>query len=150
MEISDLEQKQAFLREEILEKGYEPEDFLNFLVFKKGENASDLEIYTLNELKEIVNEFLDYQINSKPEVPETVPNLTDVDRIEESIKVEPISIASETILSQNVTRSPDIELYKRSSSTRIGADQFTEVIECLQQDITKLTNLKNVVILISE
>lgn len=45
------EEKQNYLREEILERNYDTEAFLNFLVSKKGEDAADLDLWTFTELK---------------------------------------------------------------------------------------------------
>jgi sorting nexin-7/30/sorting nexin-8 len=53
----DLEQKQNFLRINILEKGCDAEQFMNFLQSKKGELGLDLNNWTLNELTLAVQEF---------------------------------------------------------------------------------------------
>ena len=58
MEDDDLNAKQTFLRENILEKGYDAEDFMKLLQNKKGESGLDLISWTMNELKEAVNEFV--------------------------------------------------------------------------------------------
>jgi hypothetical protein len=58
MEDDDLNAKQTFLRENILEKGYDAEDFMKLLQNKKGESGLDLISWTMNELKEAVNEFI--------------------------------------------------------------------------------------------
>ena len=58
MEDEDLNAKQTFLRENILEKGYDAEDFMKLLQNKKGESGLDLISWTMNELKEAVNEFV--------------------------------------------------------------------------------------------
>ena len=39
--------KQSYLRKEILEKNYDTQSFLNFLITKKGENASDINNWTI-------------------------------------------------------------------------------------------------------
>ena len=53
----DLSEKQAYLRENILEKGYDAEEFMKHLQNKKGESSLDLSLWNLDELKEAVNEF---------------------------------------------------------------------------------------------
>ena len=58
MEDDDLNTKQTFLRENILEKGYDAEDFMRLLQNKKGESGLDLISWTMNELKEAVREFI--------------------------------------------------------------------------------------------
>ena len=51
------ELKQQFLREEILEKNYDPQLFIDFLISKKGETAEDINNWSLDELKSIVIEY---------------------------------------------------------------------------------------------
>lgn len=51
------EQKQDYLRTHILEQNYDPEEFITFLIDKKGEDAADVDIWSFNELK-LVNQNL--------------------------------------------------------------------------------------------
>lgn len=48
-----IEEKQQFLRTEILEQGYDPNEFLSFLVNIKGENGADLSIWPISELQQV-------------------------------------------------------------------------------------------------
>ena len=59
------EKKQSYLREEILEKNYDTQSFLDFLITKKGENASDINNWTIDELKNVVIEFKNLQKNGQ-------------------------------------------------------------------------------------
>ena len=59
------EKKQSYLREEILEKNYDTQSFLYFLITKKGENASDINNWTIDELKNVVIEFKNLQKNGQ-------------------------------------------------------------------------------------
>ena len=52
------EEKQNYLRVNILEKGYEAEDFVAFLTIKKGEEGINLSNWTLNELQSLVQEYI--------------------------------------------------------------------------------------------
>ena len=52
-----LNEKQTFLRENILEKGYDPEDFMKLLQTKKGDQGLDLASWSMEELNEAVKEF---------------------------------------------------------------------------------------------
>ena len=54
----ELEKKQTFLRTNILEKGYDAEEFMNFLQSKKGEMGLDLNNWNLDELDIAVKEFI--------------------------------------------------------------------------------------------
>ena len=63
-----IEQKQFYLRAEIIEKGYPPEEFTNFMANLKGEVSLDLENWSFNELQQVVNQFkIQYQKQSKAE-----------------------------------------------------------------------------------
>ena len=57
MEEGELEQKQNYLRVNILGKGCDAEQFMNFLQSKKGDLGLDLNNWTINELILAVQEF---------------------------------------------------------------------------------------------
>ena len=52
------EAKQNYLRENILEKEYDTNKFLEYLVSVKGENAHDVDVWTMDELMEVVENFI--------------------------------------------------------------------------------------------
>ena len=52
------EQKQIYLRENILDKGYEAEDFVTYLTSKKGDEGMNLMNWSLDELKSVVQEYI--------------------------------------------------------------------------------------------
>ena len=52
------EEKQNFLREKILEKGYDVNEFVQFLTEKKGEEGADVANWSMEDLKLVVNEFV--------------------------------------------------------------------------------------------
>ena len=52
------EEKQNYLRENILDKGYDANVFLQFLIDKRGEDAADVENWTMNDLQLVVKEFI--------------------------------------------------------------------------------------------
>ena len=58
MEKETLEQKQKYLRENILEKGYDPDKFMVFLSNKKGESEINLNKWSFQELVNVSNEFI--------------------------------------------------------------------------------------------
>ena len=53
----DLENKQAFLRSEILDKGFDGNEFFNYLISLKGEEGGDLNSWAFPELQSIVKQF---------------------------------------------------------------------------------------------
>ena len=58
MDNNSEEEKQNYLRENILDKGYEAEDFVSYLTQKKGDEGVDLNNWTLDELKLLVQEYI--------------------------------------------------------------------------------------------
>ena len=64
------EEKQNFLREKILEKGYDTNQFVQFLINKKGENGADVSVWTMSDLKIVVKEFI--QLNGGQVDEETI------------------------------------------------------------------------------
>ena len=57
-EEATLEQKQKYLRENVLEKGYDPDKFSELLIIKKGQTGTNLDNWSLQELITVTNEFL--------------------------------------------------------------------------------------------
>lgn len=60
MENPDVEEttrKQEFLRSEILDKNYDPNEFISFLKAAKGEEGGELDNWTLEDLT-IVSRFI--------------------------------------------------------------------------------------------
>ena len=60
---SSQEEKQNFLRENILEKGYDTNMFVDFLIGKKGEDGADVGNWSMNDLQLVVKEFISMQSN---------------------------------------------------------------------------------------
>jgi hypothetical protein len=50
---SDNEEKQIYLRSNVLEAGYNVDEFVELLQSKKGEDAADLDLWTFEELKAV-------------------------------------------------------------------------------------------------
>ena len=53
------EEKQNYLRENILNQGYDTIQFVNFLKSKKGEEGADVANWTMEDLKKVVQEFIE-------------------------------------------------------------------------------------------
>jgi len=59
------EKMQNYLRKEIIDKGYSPEDFANYLKKIKGENGTDLNLWSIEELYYVVPQFQESQEHQK-------------------------------------------------------------------------------------
>ena len=62
---NDLHSKQSYLRENVLEQGYDADEFMAFLQLRKGDNGLDLNNWEMQELIAVVDEF----IKSKKNIP---------------------------------------------------------------------------------
>ena len=58
---TSIEEKQIYLRENILEKGYDANLFANYLIQKKGEEGADIGSWSMNDLQQVVQEFIEKQ-----------------------------------------------------------------------------------------
>ena len=76
---NEQEIKQSYLRKEILEKNYDTQSFLDFLTTKKGENASDINNWTIEELKTAVVEFKTSHQQSKSSTNSLIEDLPAAD-----------------------------------------------------------------------
>lgn len=58
-------EKQAYLREQIIDVGYDPESFVEFMQIARGtsslpiENGGDVDMWTLDELKDVVTQYIE-------------------------------------------------------------------------------------------
>ena len=62
---SSQEEKQIFLRQNILDKGYDTNLFVEFLIGKNGEGGADVGNWTMVDLKKVVKEFIARQENTE-------------------------------------------------------------------------------------
>jgi len=124
----DIEIKQNYLREEVMELGYNTDDFLKFLILKKGENAADLSIWNLDELVNVVKEY---------------KSLTQ-DNITSGIS------ANEQNTSIKETSSDLTQWSLINKVDLLQSPTYDEIITCIKQDKTPLTDILNVKITISK
>ena len=77
------EEKQDYLRENILEKGYDTNMFIDFLKSKKGEDGENIDNWTLEDLREVVKEFTSLAENPNP-VQEEKPEVKKEPEVEQN------------------------------------------------------------------
>ena len=79
MNEKDQEEKQKYLRQNILDKGYDANEFIAFLESKKGEGASDISNWSKIDLYAVVQEFIlvhrKDDSNSKPQTEQLNTNI---------------------------------------------------------------------------
>ncbi|CAG9316927.1 unnamed protein product [Blepharisma stoltei] len=134
--------KQSFLREEIIEKDFSTDDFILFCDQKKSSNIDD---WTLEELKEIVKEFKSVFhtiAEEQKEISENEPKLSkegSLDTIESPIKTELLTTEPNKIRSLSDSRedrNPEIKqkpvsLYTittyKAPDTALSLQDFVEI-----------------------
>ena len=99
--------KQSYLRKEILEKNYDANLFLEFLITKKGEIASDINNWTFEELKTVVSEFKNTQNENKKE--NISPNSTFEDLPAADNQILKINSISTPLCSKDSSKSQNNE-----------------------------------------
>ena len=119
----ELEKKQNYLRMNILEKGYDAEQFMNFLQSKKGDLGLDLNNWTLNELILAVQEFITQNNNEQIQENNNIPN--------------------NNLIQMDMENSPD------QSQFRITNNSEEEFINCEKVVPNELSQSKEVEISIS-
>lgn len=123
--MDDMQKKQAFLRKEILDKQYDPQEFIEFLDAKLN-IGDDLTLCTFEQLKSVVEIFLCLH-EQESESPQQQP----VEQVEEAkpeqlIKNESVILGTSTmkprtilfvllLLSRKSTTSPSPSLPKPSN-----------------------------------
>ena len=65
-----IEEKQGFLRETILNKGYDVNQFIQFLTDKKGEEGADVSNWSMHDLQMVVKEFIKLNGGGEEEEPQ--------------------------------------------------------------------------------
>ena len=110
---SSQEEKQNFLRENILDKGYDVNMFVDFLIDKKGEGGADVGNWSMNDLQIVVKEFISMQSNDsnnqQPEpiitiIPQPPPPTT-------PIKSDPLSIPPKPTVSNDPLQMPKAKIH---------------------------------------
>ena len=109
------EEKQNFLREKILEKGYDANQFVQFLIDKRGENGADIAVWTMNDLKIVVKEFI--KLNGGQVEEEEPPKPKPKKEVKSAKKVSMFDVLGETkpkpqSQTQNPSKNPKIEAPK--------------------------------------
>ena len=140
MEEDDLNAKQTFLRENILEKGYDAEDFMKLLQNKKGESGLDLNSWSMNELKDAVKEF----------VKEKNPDLVEEEKNDNKIKEDENKEENEDQIENNVAAPVEAyDLDKFGQENPDGSAQKEEYGKTIVNEFTPFTDKEDIVVKIS-
>ena len=145
MEDDDLNAKQTFLRENILEKGYDAQDFMRLLQNKKGESGLDLISWTMNELKEAVKEF----VQDKSPENEFSP-IAEEEKIDNKVIENENNDEKEDLNNNNVPPTEDVyDLEKFNQEHPEGSVQKEEYGKTTVNEFTGFTDKEGIVVKIS-
>ena len=101
------EEKQNYLRENILDKGYEAEEFVSYLTSKKGEEGVNLNNWSLEELKSVVQEYIkNNPINNKIENDNNIQNMPNQMNINMNMNINMQNNLLQNPLLQNMNIPP--------------------------------------------
>ena len=137
MEDSDQIEKQNFLRKNILEKGYDVNQFVSFLKSKKGEAGSDISNWSMSDLYDVVKEF----------VSQNLPHLESDSQPQQN---QPQS-------QSQLNSSPAVATIQTAGSNQnitLTEEDFgiviPEYIECLKSETNELSKYDNIEITVKE
>ena len=135
------EEKQNYLRENILEKGYDASQFVEFLKSKKGEAGSDISNWSMVDLYEVVQEFISKNSPEKESEPISTQQQEPENQNNQSISNSGIKI--------NIPKS------KTQSSTPTLTDEdygliIPEFLDCQKSETTELSKYDEIEISVKE
>ena len=143
--------KQSFLRKQILEENYDPNIFLEFLKTKKGEIASDINNWTIEELKSVVTEFKKSQNEQEKENISTNPILEDLPPAESGVlkinSILPTPFCSKLSSELKINENENInnELYREDNNQDWLFENNKEQNErFLRYSISNYNNISNI------
>ena len=84
----ETQEKQNYLRQNIMEAGYDVNAFVEFLIGKKGEAGADVANWSLPDLKNVVQEFINLNNNQQEEVNNNNDEVKNDDNVDENKNVE--------------------------------------------------------------
>ena len=148
------ELKQQFLREEILEKNYDPQSFIDFLTFKKGETAADINNWTLDELKSIVVEYKNSKDKSISPKKDILSENLESKKDENVKKQNYISYFNEDTNNEWLFMNPETESLDSNNNSPLNISLINNEhniieIDCLEPDHTPLSDYEKLIITIS-
>ena len=121
--MESIEEKQEYLRTNILENGYDADEFLSYLQEKKGEEGVDLNLWNFQELKLVVEEFTSNHKSNK--------SLEQINNNEKEIEKE---------IENNIENNIPENINKNS----INENDSNEIIICKLNDKTQITNVNKI------
>ena len=141
---STIEAKQEYLRQNILEKGYDANLFADYLITKKGEDGADIGSWSMDDLRKVVQEFTEKQssfLSGGENISSQVPTSNEI--AEEQNQGQDIKRDSND--SQNQQKEVSNNNQNKVNPVLYGIIS-PESLPCKKVDNTPLSSVENVVI----
>ena len=131
------EDKQNFLRENILEKGYDVNQFVSFLKSKKGEAGSDISNWSMNDLYEVVQEFI--KNNAPQDESQSQQNQTQAQTQTRN--------NNDNILNKSLTTNPTNPIKLTDEDYGLVIPEY---VECIKSETTELSKYDKIEITVKD
>ena len=132
------EQKQNYLRENILDKGYEAEDFVTYLTSKKGDEGINLGNWSLEELKSVVQEYISNNpLNNKQEAE---------NNINQANNTIPNNLVQNPILTQNINNINNLNNIDTNIPPGLNPYQYPNILlnnGMMNNNMININNINN-------
>ena len=159
----ELKSKQHFLRSEIIDQGYDPSDFNQYMCNIRQEESIDLNNWSIQEIKTVVNSFkesktneLEEELNNMEKNEEVIDENIKINEKEEKEKKEEKERKEENnenlkkedkLQPRDTIKSIETQLNKQEGD---AFDYFEKIIFCEKLENNQLTNREDLYITISE
>ena len=150
MEEKKQEEKQNYLRQNILDKGYDANEFVAFLISKKGEAASDISNWSMIDLHAVVQEFILKHENENKANPQSQDNKNNQSQ-KEKIANEYEIIENND---ENINENNNQKNRSNSKKLELNDENFGIIIpefaECQKSEINGLNDKENIEITVTD
>ena len=154
MEEKEQEEKQNYLRQNILDKGYDANEFVSFLISKKGEAASDISNWSMKDLHVVVQEFISIHKNENKVNPQSQNNKNNQSQKENLAKDYEIIENNDEIINDNSDNNNDQKNRANSQKIALNDENFGIIIpefsECQKSEINGLNDKENIEITVTD
>ena len=144
--MEDIEDKQNYLREEIMDKGYSPEQFQEFMMQQVGTEEIDLEQYSMQSLQEIVEKFKQLYASGDNNT-DNVISTNEEPQQEETDEVNNINNE------ENIIQPKKEENMIRTNSNQLGEspfDSYEYTVTCKKLSPNQFSEIYNLYFTITE
>ena len=139
----DLASKQAFLRENVLEMGYDADEFMSFLQLKKGENGLDLNNWEMNELITVVNDF----VKSKKNIPSSDEDYNQENKEDDNI--QNYEEQNENIISDNNNNHESEIIMNNNNDISSNSYNISNIGKCQASEMTAFSGVEKPIVKLS-